>query len=294
MWRTWNGVILKRTRRTKLNKEEKQEEFQHAYKQTPHLENGAMITELVEKDPLLWEKNESNWRTFVSSARTGNPGAHRAALALRMAHSVPMPAVIDCCGTGSEVNRGATGSELTDVWSLDKNELAGFEKLFVDCTQPKPVEFTKRWELAVALHIKMLLQNKSNSSGFDDREAQKFLFGHLVCSFHNPLPNVLAWGRVSGSASTIWNIISKHDERANTFRDMPEQRLTTTPTPEAVLQKLANQEPQFVDYAPHLNSLLTRFSSSALFLPSVPAEWPAMSMFVSNPSIAAPTSATTA
>lgn len=256
MWRSIQGEMFKQTTRN-AEPYEKKDVFMDAYRQEPHLENGFKVTELIEKEPSRWENDQYDWRKFIISARMGDTGAHRAALALRMAHSVPLPAVINCDvnSTALNVARVSASAELKQQWHLDNQQIGYFVSFFQPGPNPAPIEVSDRTDLAIVLHLKMLMDDNGDGFSGSRKFADDWLFGEMVCSFGQHLQDPLVWGTVDGEPEKYWNILSRTDARMTAYRDRPEQKRVMAATPEDVLNMLKSQDDLFRTNPTQLNVL---------------------------------------
>lgn len=223
MWRTRNGKIYRRVRRKLKTHEESAEVFWNGYVFQSTLIDGEPIDELVEKKPRHWEESVGDWKTFVSRGRLGDRRARRAAMALRMAYTVPLPVSIECGAGEYYAARGTLGVEVANMWKTEQNVMGSFSML----SQREECCFAmcdRRTELAIVLHIKMLLyasgSDRDRGPGRDwNIFVNDWLFGEVVCSDASPMSDVLACGEVGGGSNKYWNLLRKSDSRVETIRN---------------------------------------------------------------------------
>lgn len=214
MWRTRNGRIYRRVRRRLTARDKANDIYWNGRPADAALVDGEPIVELVEEKPRHWEESVADWQTFIIRGRLGEQPARRAALALRMAYSIPLPAFVPCGKGEYFASRGTLGVEVARAWQIEQKTMTGYDSL----NQFEGTQLTLckcRSELAVLLHLKMLLYRPP--LGYDGGDwtdlATDWLFGELVISLHRPLPDVLACERVAPEQDKFWNLLRRRDKR---------------------------------------------------------------------------------
>lgn len=216
MWRVRDGKIYKRVRR-KRQRNDGAKEYWNGYLYDAKLVNGQAIFELVEKEPYHWENSGSRWRDFVVRGRLGDEPARRGALAWRMAYTIPLPAQIPCGEAEYYASRGVLGEEVAHVWNIKQHDMTKLMTLSQK-GEMKLIECNCRNELAIVLHLKMLLYQKGEKRRRADwtEFATEWLFGELLTS-SPPWEDVLACGEISSDCNLYWNFVAKGDERITNY-----------------------------------------------------------------------------
>lgn len=216
MWRIREGEIYKRVRKRRLPTHA--EDYWNGYRYRAELVNGRSIFELVEKEPYHWENSGSRWKTFIIRGRLGDQPARRAALAWRMAYTIPLPALISCGRSEYYAARGVLGEEVAHTWDVNQNNMSNYKTLSQNGNRAM-IECDSRNELAIVLHLQMLLYQKEERHRKEDwtEYATEWLFGEIVTSSGAPWENVLACGKVRQDGDLYWSFVAKNDRRVMNY-----------------------------------------------------------------------------
>lgn len=212
MWRIRDGEIYRRVRK---DRPENAEEYWNGYRYNAKLIDGKAIFELAEKEPYHWEHSVSHWKDFIVRGRLGDEPAKRAALAGRMAYTIPLPASIPCGKSEHYASKGALGVEVARTWDIKHHDMSKYNTLS-HTGKRKLIECNCRHELAILLHLKMLLYQDKHRKADWIEFATEWLFGELLTS-PAPWDNVLACGKVSSEDSLHWNFIARSDKRITDY-----------------------------------------------------------------------------
>lgn len=245
MWRVKNNLMHKRVRtRSSETRNKKSLYSWNGDVYEFRLMDGTIGRVAVEEIPRHWEKHQLKWRRWIVDGRIGVRSARRGAMALRMAFMLPLPAKVWIRLGERYAAKGSVGAEVREIWGMGVADIPGICGEQWRSKRDEWLEMEEREELAMVLHLKLLMYEESKrvkrdeSSGSEDRckRVNKVRWMEMVdewfegemktgsVEFRTYEEHLLAQGVLDGGERRFWYFYGGSYEEVRKYREWKRER----------------------------------------------------------------------